>query len=62
MFDEKEEKTEEVVKSAKGSKSIKALRDFCFMFENKIYDLKEGEKYDVPACLLANLKTEKVIK
>jgi len=61
MFNE-EKKNEEPKKVSKGLNSIKPLKDFYFMFDNKIYDLKKGESCEVPDALMENLKTEKVIK
>lgn len=62
MFNKEQKNEETPKKKSSGLKSIKALRDFSFQFDGKIYDLKEGESYEVPAILLDNLKTEKVTK
>ena len=59
-----EKKTDEVKtpKKEKSSSKVKALKDFKFSFNGKVYDLKEGEDVEVPEMFLQNLKTEKVIK
>jgi len=60
MFEEKPKK--EKPKTSKESKMIKPLKDFCFSFNGKTYDLKKGKSIEVPEMFWANLKTEKVIK
>lgn len=57
MFEDEEKKEVKIE-----PKKLKALRDFKFSFEGKVYDLKKGEAVEVPSKLLQNLKTEKVIK
>lgn len=56
-----EEKQIDEVKAEKTS-SLIALKDFKFADGKKVYEIKKGDKIDVPKKFLPNLKTEKVIK
>lgn len=55
-----ENKTSEAV--AKKEQKILALKDFKFKHGKDVYELKKGEKVEVPKMFIANLRTEKVIK
>lgn len=43
------------------NEDLVAKKDFLFSYNGKIFNIKEGDKIDVPKELLQNLKTEKVI-